>query len=91
MMKLYKISDSETHHICARNMIEAVTCYVSTVLDGDERESGGGLGIDVIPPEHWPTIMVRDDDRPDEKTPATHYIGNPEEERAPFLVCSTCY
>lgn len=92
MMNLYKIEDSESHHICARNMVEAVTCYVTTVLDGSEEEAGGGISIDVVPPEHWPTLMVRDDDRlGTEKTPATHYIGDPADERDAFLVCSTCY
>lgn len=85
-MKLFRIDNGETHHICARDLMEAVACYDRTFGDPFVR---GDDGITEVPQSEWPSLMVNDDDMP-QKMPVTFYIGDPTNDRDAFLVCTTC-
>lgn len=86
-MKLYKFEAGETDHICARNESEAIA-YMTAIYD--DAVDSEHYSITEIPRSQWASIMVRDDDL-EVRVPATHYIGDPDNERDAFMVCSTCF
>lgn len=92
-MKLYRIDDSETHHVAARSEDEALACYRASFDLGPTDMDDVGIA-EVT---DWSALSVADDDAPQHarnaagRVPMAYYLEPMETLRNAFLVCSTCY
>ena len=92
-MRLYRIDDSETHHVAARSESEALACYRASFDLGPTDMDD--VGIEEV--TDWSALSVSDDDAPQHvrnaagRVPMAYYLTNMETPRDAFLVSSTCY